>query len=286
MKKILFLIGLATSVFACQQSTPPVINAFDATPTSVTSGATVKFSWNVSGANSLEIDQGVGVVTGSTSKDIVVTSSKTFTLTAKNTNGSVTKSVNVTTTGVPASGGKLKIQNWLLGQQGKIGGTKYANQPTFPVINIASDGSFEYALNTPTADQLSTVTTICTSFSMTSSNAAARFTLLGFNYLLTTATVGDASQSTGSIIIATSQFAPPPLTVPLKIVQLVYASEATKVSGDCGGLKYEANLEIGWNYLSVTATSLVPSLTITGSITASTTLPTDMNWYYLPAGSF
>ncbi len=71
---------------------PPSINSFTATPNSLgTGGGNVTFNWNVVGATSLSINQGVGVVTGSsTSRNVSTTT--TFTLTASNANGSVDSS--------------------------------------------------------------------------------------------------------------------------------------------------------------------------------------------------
>jgi hypothetical protein len=60
-------------------------------------GGSINLSWNVSGAESLSIDQGVGVVTGSL-KTVNVTKSTRFTLTASNGAGSSTATVTVTVT--------------------------------------------------------------------------------------------------------------------------------------------------------------------------------------------
>lgn len=79
--------------------TKPIITSFTATPTSLpVGGGSVALSWNVSGATSLSVDQGVGsvtpVTTGSTNKSISATT--TFTLTATNAAGSVTSTAQVT----------------------------------------------------------------------------------------------------------------------------------------------------------------------------------------------
>lgn len=104
MKRFLLLcIPLLILFFtACQEPTPPTppaskptINSFTATPPSLPAGGgSVTLSWNVEGATTLEIDGGVGAVTG-TSKTVSVTSNKTFTLTATNDAGSTTQTTSV-----------------------------------------------------------------------------------------------------------------------------------------------------------------------------------------------
>ena len=75
----------------------PVISSFTASPASLpASGGNTTLAWNVTGATSLSIDQGVGGVTGQTSKSVQVLSAKTFTLTASNANGSSTATAAVT----------------------------------------------------------------------------------------------------------------------------------------------------------------------------------------------
>ena len=75
--------------------TKPTINSFTATPSSLSAGGgSVTLSWDVKDATTLSIDGGVGAVTG-TSKDVSVTSTTTFILTATNASGSTTKSTTV-----------------------------------------------------------------------------------------------------------------------------------------------------------------------------------------------
>ena len=79
----------------------PVISAFTATPASINAGETSTLAWSVTGATSLSIDKGVGVVTG-TSKTVQPTASTTYTLTATNAAGPVTMQATVSVgTGTP-----------------------------------------------------------------------------------------------------------------------------------------------------------------------------------------
>jgi hypothetical protein len=74
----------------------PVISSFTASPATVTQGASTTLSWAVSGATSLTLDNGVGPVTGLTSKSVAPSATTRYTLTATNAAGSVTATVNVT----------------------------------------------------------------------------------------------------------------------------------------------------------------------------------------------
>jgi hypothetical protein len=93
---VLFLTACSTS--STPSGSRPTINSFTATPPSLPAGGgSVTLSWDVRGADSLSVDNGVGTVTG-TSKTVSVTSSTIFTLTATNASGSTTQSVSVTVT--------------------------------------------------------------------------------------------------------------------------------------------------------------------------------------------
>jgi hypothetical protein len=92
------LLGLLLSLVlvACPAPEKPLIASFTATPSTLpVGGGTTKLEWQVAGADSISIDNDVGVVTG-TSKDVNVTATKTFTLTATNAQGVSTQTVTVT----------------------------------------------------------------------------------------------------------------------------------------------------------------------------------------------
>jgi hypothetical protein len=91
----------------------PVISSFTATPSSLpTGGGNVLLAWNVAGATSLLVNQGVGDVTGQTSKTVALTTTTTFTLTATNTNGSSTKTFDVTVGTPSLPSGVWDQSNW------------------------------------------------------------------------------------------------------------------------------------------------------------------------------
>jgi hypothetical protein len=87
----------------------PVINYFTANPSSISLGSSVTFSWNVSNATSVTIDNGVGAV-GSSGSTIVLPSTTTvFTLTATNAAGSDTATALVIVSGVPSPPAGLPV---------------------------------------------------------------------------------------------------------------------------------------------------------------------------------
>ncbi len=76
----------------------PVITSFTATQPRITSDQTTTLTWSVTGAQTVSIDQGVGVVTG-TSMAVNPASTRTYTLTAINSAGrAVTATTSVTVT--------------------------------------------------------------------------------------------------------------------------------------------------------------------------------------------
>jgi hypothetical protein len=94
---------------------PPVIATFTATPSSLSVAGNVELQWSVTGATSLEINHGVGAVTplDAGSKSLTVDATKTFTLTAKNTDGTVTSTTDVTVGGpTTLEGGVWDQNNW------------------------------------------------------------------------------------------------------------------------------------------------------------------------------
>jgi hypothetical protein len=75
----------------------PVINSFAADRTSIISGEYAILEWDISNATSMNIDNGVGSVETLTgTKSVFPTTTTTYTITASNSGGSVTKSVTIT----------------------------------------------------------------------------------------------------------------------------------------------------------------------------------------------
>jgi hypothetical protein len=99
----LSLATLAIAASGCSQSAAPsgpAIGSFAATPSSISLGASTLLAWSVTGADSLSIDKGVGVVTG-TSISVTPAATTTYRLTAINSVGTTTADATVTVTVAP-----------------------------------------------------------------------------------------------------------------------------------------------------------------------------------------
>jgi hypothetical protein len=73
----------------------PIAIMIDANPLVLTSGGSTLLRWNVNGASNISIDQGIGQVPQSGSQLISPVQTTTYTMTANNVSGSITKSVTV-----------------------------------------------------------------------------------------------------------------------------------------------------------------------------------------------
>lgn len=114
------ICGVVLSVVACQADNraatlegepdagfPPTISTFTASPQSLPlGGGPVTLEWSVSGATTITLDQGVGAVS-STSTTVHPIASTTWTLTAANALGSVTKTASVTVATTQTVSGRL-----------------------------------------------------------------------------------------------------------------------------------------------------------------------------------
>jgi len=75
----------------------PVINHFESTPNSVMPGGIATLVWDVTGATSVSIDQGIGEVPASDRKGVIPIGTMKYTLTAVNASGEVSASTSVVT---------------------------------------------------------------------------------------------------------------------------------------------------------------------------------------------
>jgi len=78
---------------------PPVIDSFAASPGSISPGGTSTLSWEVTGADTASIDQGVGPVALSGTRPVAPVATTTYTLTATSTAGSATATAAVSVSG-------------------------------------------------------------------------------------------------------------------------------------------------------------------------------------------
>jgi len=75
---------------------PPVIVAFEVSPTKVTIVEQIKLNWKVTGATTVTIEPDIGKVASSGTRDLVPAQSTNYKLTATNQGGNVTRTASVT----------------------------------------------------------------------------------------------------------------------------------------------------------------------------------------------
>jgi uncharacterized RmlC-like cupin family protein len=131
---------------------PPVIVGFSASPDPVILGQSITLAWGVTAARSLSIDNGVGDVTGLSSK--VVTPAQlglvTYGLTAVNAAGTSTSSTSVTVNSGPSFPLSVNLGTGISGQptagahtyvQGSVVNYAYVLAPGYQNLNVTVDGS-------------------------------------------------------------------------------------------------------------------------------------------------
>jgi hypothetical protein len=132
--------------------TPPVISSFTANPTVVAIGASSNLVWATTAARTLSIDNGVGVVTGNTSKAVLPAQvgTATYTLTASNGAGSSTATATVTVNSGPSFPLSVTLAPGILGTpaagstpyvQGTIVHYAYSLGPGLVNLQVAIDGA-------------------------------------------------------------------------------------------------------------------------------------------------
>jgi len=105
---MILIPGCFTVQAPAAQITPPagqvpVIGNFSSSPSTINSGDTQTLMWNVTGANSVSIDNGIGQVDVVGTRVISPASSTTYILTATNSSGTITSSAVTTVNTVAPS---------------------------------------------------------------------------------------------------------------------------------------------------------------------------------------
>ena len=138
-------------------STPPTIASFAASPSRITSDGTTTLTWSVTGAGSVSIDHGIGVVTGN-SVTVAPGASTTYTLTATNAGGrTATAATTVTVTGGVAGitltwnpGSTVKLEqvigdkDWAAAAKGTTLPTASLTSSRYGVFGTDIGASFEH----------------------------------------------------------------------------------------------------------------------------------------------
>ncbi|MDD5648166.1 MAG: hypothetical protein PHY03_04455 [Dehalococcoidia bacterium] len=89
---LVFMPGCFTFLVQAPNPALPVIEVFSNNPATIKSGGTSILLWNVTGANSVIIDQGIGMVNAAGIRVISPVKSTVYTLSATNSTGTVTGS--------------------------------------------------------------------------------------------------------------------------------------------------------------------------------------------------
>ncbi len=84
-----------------QTGTAPAVSSFNSYPSSINYGASSTLSWEVSGASTISIDQGIGQVDVAGTRMVSPTASTVYTISATNAAGTVTRSSVTTVNSVP-----------------------------------------------------------------------------------------------------------------------------------------------------------------------------------------
>jgi IPT/TIG domain len=290
MSKLYLLLGLLLSLVlvGCPDllaTSKPVINSLTATPASLpVGGGSSKLEWQLTGADSISIDQGVGIVTGS-SKDVNVTESTTYTLTAQNAQGTTTKSVIISVAQIEAPT-KISgtISPWTRGAR-LVKGNVYLNGVSQVVVagDMNTDGSFNVPLTALPDTSLTPLFTSpggCAS-SIISTPATIKIAPLAQFNLVT-----NAGLSSGALINAnTSTFVSSP-QAGVKFMFYVYSNQNGTIKGSCNQagngstINFDWTLKQGWN------TALVEYISATESkytVISANAVPADVSWKFIPA---
>jgi hypothetical protein len=76
----------------------PVVNAFTADPTTIQRGWSSQLRWNISSAETVTINNGIGRVSAAGQVCITPTQTTTYTITATNVKGTTTRQITVVVT--------------------------------------------------------------------------------------------------------------------------------------------------------------------------------------------
>ncbi|MGA8893348.1 MAG: hypothetical protein WB493_17440 [Anaeromyxobacteraceae bacterium] len=178
----------ATATVTVTTDPLPVFTSFTASPSHVAPGQPSTLAWVVSGATSMTIDNGVGVVTGTS---VVVTPAATtvYTMTATNAAGSVSHSVTVavSTAPLPAFTSFTATPSTIV---------RGASSTLAWVVGGATTLSIDQGVGTVTGTSVAVSPMATTTYTMTATNAAgsvthsATVTIPAASLLFTSATGG------------------------------------------------------------------------------------------------
>jgi hypothetical protein len=106
---------LTSMMFTTTSTTPPPIVSFGANSTSINEGQSSTLQWNVTGATSVSINQGIDTVSTSGSRVVTPTTSTTYTLTADGAGGTTVTTAQIQVTPAPVISFSVSTQSILSG---------------------------------------------------------------------------------------------------------------------------------------------------------------------------
>jgi len=202
MKKLLseLLLGLLLIVGgACGPitlSTPgqqPSIISFNAEPSSISAGESSNLSWNVSGATTVSIDQGIGNVALTGTRSVAPSTTTVYTLTAFSSVGSITATTQVIVSGTPTSTGSPVINSFVANPSSiSLGGSTSLSWSVSDATSVTIDNGVGAVGSSGSTTVLPTTTT---TYTLTASNAAGNDTEIAL------VTVSGAGSSVGPPVI-------------------------------------------------------------------------------------
>lgn len=186
MKRLAFLLAslFFFSLSCCpgpRSVAPPVIVEFSATPSAISAGDSATLLWNVTGATSVRIDQGIGNVSLAGTRQVSPTTTTAYTMTASNTAGTVSRSVVVTVSTVlppsestPSLGAPPVIAGFIADPSEITAGSSTALR--WKVIG-ATSVSIDHGIgNVPEAGMTMVSPTTTTTYALTATNEAGSVT--------------------------------------------------------------------------------------------------------------
>ena len=185
MKKLLPVLLLAVLFLAsCYPGGPititgqsPVINSFNASPSTISAGESSTLNWTVTGASTVSIDQGIGNVALTGTRAVALTATTIYTLTASSSAGSATATTQVIVSGAvsPPTPAVLPVINSFIASPSSIslGGSTSLSWNVTNATSVAIDNGLGAVGSSGNTIVLPSTTT---AFKLTASNAAGSVT--------------------------------------------------------------------------------------------------------------
>jgi hypothetical protein len=226
MKKLLFPLCLVLilaiplmpgcSLFTSQL---PVVNSFDANPPSISAGGSSTLTWNISGATSVSIDQGIGNVALSGSRAVAPSATTTYTLTATNASGSISATCQVMVAGTPST-------------------PSTPSAAGAPVVNSfsANPPSITYGSSSALSWNVSNVTAVTIDpgvGTFASSGSTVVMPAVTTIYALTASNAAGSTTSTVQVTVSSGAYTPTPTPAAFAVLGVTTMVEPSAFTGAC-----------------------------------------------------